>query len=301
LAGFLILKPMVAFHSVDRSGIATVCPYEVCGGVPTRSVIDEVFFTGLFFYCISQQRCNFMEKGNCVVDVGDDIKAENASWTFGGNVPRSFDSHVRKSVPLYLEGHELIVRIADYFLQENSTVYELGTSTGELLNKIATNCKKGSVRFIGVDREPGMIEEARKKCSNDGRISFEVSEITEFPLEPCDLIVSYYTIQFVHPKFRQEIINRIYQSLNWGGAFVLFEKVRAPDARFQDLMTGLYTDYKLEQGYSSDEIVSKSRSLKGVLEPFSTNANYEMLERAGFKDYMSVMKYISFEGILAIK
>ena len=236
-----------------------------------------------------------------MVNVGDDIKAENASWTFGGSVPKSFDSHVSKSVPLYQEGHQLIVKISDYFLQENSLVYELGTSTGELLKKIADYNKKASVRFIGVDREAGMLEEARKKCAEDKRISFELSEITEFPLEKCDLILSYYTVQFVHPKFRQEIVNRIYESLNWGGAFLLFEKVRAPDARFQDLMIGLYTDYKLDQVYSSEEIVSKSRSLKGVLEPFSTGANYEMLERAGFKDFMTVMKYISFEGILAIK
>ena len=236
-----------------------------------------------------------------MVNVGDNIKAENASWTFGGSVPKSFDNHVRKSVPLYMEGHHLIVKISDYFVQDNSLVYELGTSTGELLKKIADYNKKPSVKFVGVDREAGMLEEAKKKCTEDKRIRFELSEITEFPLEKCDLILSYYTIQFVHPKFRQEIISRIYESLNWGGAFILFEKVRAPDARFQDIMTGLYTDYKIDQGYSSEEIVSKSRSLKGILEPFSTNGNYEMLERAGFKDYMTIMKYVSFEGILAIK
>jgi tRNA (cmo5U34)-methyltransferase len=128
-----------------------------------------------------------------------------------------------------------------------------------------------------------------------------VEELIQFPLEKCDLVISYYTMQFVRPKFRQELFNRIFESLNWGGAFVLFEKVRSPDARFQDIMTGLYTDYKLDQGYSSDEIISKSRSLKGVLDPFSTSANFELLERAGFKDAMTIMKYVSFEGILAIK
>lgn len=32
-----------------------------------------------------------------------------------------------------------------------------------------------------------------------------------------DLILSYYTMQFIHPKYRQTILNKIYQSLNWGG------------------------------------------------------------------------------------
>ncbi|MDH5655042.1 MAG: methyltransferase, partial [Spirochaetia bacterium] len=81
-----------------------------------------------------------------MVNVGDDIKAENASWSFGGNVPKTFDSHVSKSVPFYQEGHQLIVKISDYFLQENSLVYELGTSTGELLKKIAEHNQKKSVR-----------------------------------------------------------------------------------------------------------------------------------------------------------
>ena len=234
-------------------------------------------------------------------NVGDNINAENASWNFGNDVSESFDRHVKRSVPLYTEGQDLILKISDYFLQQDSLVYELGTATGELLYKLSSYNNKTGIRFIGIDKEESMIEEAKKKCRNDGRVSFETAEIMQYPFEKCDMILSYYTIQFIHPKFRQEIFHRIFESLNWGGAFLLFEKVRAPDARFQDMMTGLYMDYKRDKGFSNDEILSKSRSLKGILEPFSTGANYEMLERAGFKDMMTVMKYVSFEGILAIK
>jgi len=233
--------------------------------------------------------------------VGDNINAPNAGWSFGGDVPRSFDSHVRRSVPLYTEGHDLILRISDYFLSDNSMVYDLGTATGELLLKLAERHAAPGLRFVGIDREEGMIEEARKKCAADGRIEFDCAEMTALELEESDLIVSYYTLQFVRPAFRQEVFDRIYKSLRWGGAFLLFEKVRSQDARFQDIMTGIYTDYKLEQGYSSEEVIAKSRSLKGVLEPFSTQGNYDMLARAGFKDFQTVMKFVSFEGILAIK
>ena len=86
-----------------------------------------------------------------------------------------------------------------------------------------------------------------------------------------------------------------------GGCFFIFEKVRAPDARFQDIITQIYTDYKIEQGYSSEEILSKSKSLKGILDPYSSSANILMLKRAGFKDITSVFKFLCFEGFLAIK
>jgi tRNA (cmo5U34)-methyltransferase len=97
------------------------------------------------------------------------------------------------------------------------------------------------------------------------------------------------------------MINKIYETLNWGGAFIWFEKVRAPDARFQDYINGLYTEYKLENGYSSEEIISKSRCLKRVLELFSTAGNLGLMECAGFVGVMPIMKYLCFEGYLAIK
>ena len=82
---------------------------------------------------------------------------------------------------------------------------------------------------------------------------------------------------------------------------MIFEKVRAPDARFQDYSVQIYNEYKLKVGYDESNIINKSRSLKRVLEPFSSEANYQMLQRAGFEDIMTVQKYVCFEGFLAIK
>ena len=50
-----------------------------------------------------------------------------------------------------------------------------------------------------------------------------------------------------------------------------------------------------------EDWIAKARSLKGVLEPFSTAGNLGLMERAGFVDIMSVFKYVCFEGFLAIK
>ncbi|MCB1164604.1 MAG: methyltransferase domain-containing protein [Leptospiraceae bacterium] len=235
-------------------------------------------------------------------NVGDNIRATDASWTFGGEVPRTFDSHVGRSVPLYQEGHNLINALSDYFVADNSVVYDLGASTGSLLSKLAERHKsKPNLRLIGVDREEAMVQEARARTADEPRIEMQCQELVDLEMETTDLVISYYTIQFVRPAFRQEILNRIYQSMNWGGALLMFEKTRGPDARFQDMITGLYNDFKLERGFNPEEIIGKSKSLKGVLEPFSTQGNMDMLARAGFKDVMVIMKYICFEGFIAIK
>lgn len=237
---------------------------------------------------------------------GDNITAANADWKFSGDMVDSFDDHVSKSVPFYKEGHNLICQLSDYFIKKDSFVYELGCSTGTLtFNLYDHNRIKDGVKFFGYDIERDMINKANEKLNNleiaKGKIQFFDSDITIIEFEPSDLIVCYYTLQFIHPKERQNLVNRIYESLNWGGAFILFEKVRFPDARFQDMITTLYNDYKLTKGYSCEEIIGKTRSLKGILEPFSSNANVDMLKRAGFLDICTVQKYLAFEGFLAIK
>lgn len=234
--------------------------------------------------------------------VGHNIEAANANWSFGGDVPDTFVDHIKQSVPLYEEGHDLICQLSDFFCHGDSVCYELGVSTGELLKKLAQyNSHKPGIRWIGLDVEDAMIVQATKHCGDVPNIQIVKDDVRLFDYDKADMFISYYCMQFVAPRDRQEIFNKIYESLNWGGAFVLFEKVRGPDARFQDIMSLLYNDFKVRNGFSADEILSKSRSLKGILEPFSTEGNLGLLKRAGFQDIMTIQKYVCFEGFLAIK
>lgn len=236
------------------------------------------------------------------MNVGHKIEAKNAGWNFGGDVADTFVDHIRQSVPMYEEGHDLVCQFSDYFVSNNSVCYEIGVSTGELMKKLAIhNQGKPNARWIGIDTEKPMIEKAKKHCAGIENVELYVDDVRNFDFEPSDFIVSYYTMQFTPPRHRQEIFDKIYKSLNWGGAFIMFEKVRGPDARFQDICVSLYNDFKVRQGFSPEEILSKTRSLKGVLEPFSTEGNLGLLRRAGFSDMMSICKYICFEGFLAVK
>lgn len=236
------------------------------------------------------------------MNVGHGIVAQSANWSFGDSVPERFVEHIRQSVPFYEQGHDLVCQLSDFFCGKESVCYELGASTGELLRKLALHHQsKPNIRWVGLDVEPAMIAQARGHCGDSANVSFVEDDIRGFPYERADLFVAYYTMQFVPPRDRQALFDRIYQSLHWGGAFILFEKVRGPDARFQDILTTLYNDYKASNGITSDEILAKTRSLKGVLEPFSTEGNLGLLQRAGFSDIMSVFRYLCFEGFLAIK
>lgn len=231
---------------------------------------------------------------------GDDIAAENANWRFDGDTVKSFEDHVSKSVPLYEEGHDLVLALSDFFVQKDSTVFEIGSSTGILSYKLAQRVASKGARVVGIDVIEDMVSYAQQKYQQPN-LEFQCGDGLDIDMSGADLVVCYYVVQFVSPARRQLLIDKIYKSLRWGGALLMFEKVRACDARFQDIAAQLYMEYKLAQGYGPDEIVAKSRSLKSVLEPFSTQGNTDMLRRAGFEDVMSICKYICFEGFLAIK
>ena len=237
-------------------------------------------------------------------NTGEGIIAENASWTFGSNTPKHFTKHVRKSVPFYDEGHNLVLQTSDFFVKDNSICYELGVSTGVLISKLSQH-HKHSVKWVGIDQEKNMIEQAKKEISiqknANKNIQLISNDVNKFPFKKSDLIVSYYTVNFIQTRFRQDLINLIYDKLNWGGALIIFEKVRDPDARFQDILTQTYSEFKLSQGYTPDEIIAKSKSLKGVMEPFSTSGNIDMFKRAGFVDITTIFKWVCFEGYLCIK
>ncbi len=232
---------------------------------------------------------------------GDNITVKDANWSFSGKTPKNFDKHIKKSVPLYEWSHDVALKFSDFFLAEKSNIYDLGCSTGSFLKALSNKNKDKRHFYYGIDEIKEMCLIAKKKNKNNKNVKILNKKIESVKFKKTSLFTSFYTMQFINPRRRQNLFNKIFKSLNWGGALILFEKVRAPDARFQDMTTQIYNDYKIDQGYSPDEILSKSKSLKGIMEPFSSEANLRMLKRAGFKDVITILKFINFEGFLAIK
>ena len=77
-------------------------------------------------------------------------------------------------------------------------------------------------------------------------------------------------------------------------------KNKSARCKIQDYLNHAYTNFKLQK-FSSSEIISKANSLIGVMEPFSSQGNIDLMKRAGFKDICTVSKVLCFEGFLAIK
>ena len=94
-------------------------------------------------------------------DLEVDIKY--GSWNFGGKIPKSFEDHVKKSVPFYDNGHQIIKSLSNFFMYKNALSYDLGCSTSNLNIMLSKHLKGKKVKFIGIDEEKKNDNFVKKK------------------------------------------------------------------------------------------------------------------------------------------
>tara|TARA_B110000211_G_scaffold193510_1_gene221268 strand:- start:178 stop:597 length:420 start_codon:yes stop_codon:yes gene_type:complete len=71
--------------------------------------------------------------------------------------------------------------------------------------------------------------------------------------------------------------------------------------RYVMAFNGEIYNFKEKNKITSKKIIEKSKSLRGVLEPFSDNGNLGYLKRAGFSDVQTIFQHLCFKGYLCIK
>ncbi|EPF0426586.1 carboxy-S-adenosyl-L-methionine synthase CmoA [Campylobacter lari] len=221
-------------------------------------------------------------------------------FEFDSNVASVFDDMVARSVPFYAQNLKLITQLITHFASQNAKICDLGCSTASLL--LALFEKRKDLQLSGVDNAKAMLDIARNKTSAFGaRVDFYEQNLDEFSFFKNDVFVATYTMQFIRPPKRQEIIDKIYQNLNDGGIFIMSEKILYEDVKISKKMIEIYENYKQDQGYSKLEIATKREALENILIPYTQNENINMLKNSGFKIIESVFKWVNFETFVAFK
>ena len=110
-----------------------------------------------------------------------------------------------------------------------------------------------------------------------------------------------YTLQFLDPKKRLQVLKTIYDGLRKDGVFMLSEKIRVDEGHVQDLLTELYYDFKRRNGYSELEIAQKREALENVLRPITPEKQLAALRDAGFKKVDMIFRWYNFASYIGIR
>lgn len=215
--------------------------------------------------------------------------------SFSFDTIKDFDKHISMSIPQYEVMVESIIRLSDYFKDESKVVYDLGCSTGRMLQYFKrTNNYKGPL--VGIDISKNLLP----KNEIDG-INFVEHDLTKpYKFNNACIVYSMYTLQFLPKESRQALLKSIYDGLKEGGALFISEKTYLNDGMFQDMFSSAYYDYK-KQSFTEKEIFDKERSLRTMLKPNTEPENCNMLYNAGFKKVQKFYQYFQFGAYLCVK
>lgn len=191
--------------------------------------------------------------------------------------------------------------LARDFYHEDTTIYDLGCSTGGLLADLRQQFGGKPFRYSGIDTSADMIARARERAGNDASVTFACEDITAFPFTDASVVVANYTFQFLKPLARQALLRKLYGSLKNDGCLILSEKCLEDSADVSRLYADHYHALKARNGYSQLEIAEKREALENVLIPFRVSENIEMLRDAGFAPVSIFFKYYNFVSFLALK
>lgn len=221
-------------------------------------------------------------------------------FEFDASVASVFDDMIERSVPFYKENLELGVKILSKLLKKDARLCDLGCSSANFLLKFFELRK--DVELSGVDNSKAMIELAKHKAKAFGaEIKFHERSLDLWEFEENDAFVANYTLQFIRPPKREDLLRQIYANLKENGVFLVSEKILYEESFLAKNMIEIYAEYKQTQGYSLFEIAAKREALENVLVPYTEKENIALLKKVGFKKIQILFKWANFESFLAFK
>ena len=226
-----------------------------------------------------------------------DIKA----FEFNESVTRVFRDMISRSVP----GYELLLRLiglyANVFVRDDSRVYDLGCSLGEVSLIINEQASATDISIVAVDNSPSMIKKCQSSNPSLGNIDWICDDIQRVHIENASMVVLNLTLQFIAPEARQGLLDSIFKGLNPGGILVLSEKIEMDEPLADRRMIQLHQAFKKMQGYSELEISQKRTALENVLVPDPESELLHRIKQAGFSEVYQCFRCFNFVSYLAIK
>lgn len=233
--------------------------------------------------------------------------ARASDFEFNEEVAQVFDDMLNRSVPFYAEQQHLIEEVATKFYQPGTQAYDLGCSTATTLMRLAKSIGP-EAKLVGYDNSKPMIEKSTanvEKAGLSSQIELRVgdfnADLKDMDLSNASVVMLCWTLQFVRPLKRDNLIRHIYDNMVDGGALIVTEKVLTNDSNMNRFFIDFYYDFKRRNGYSEEEILKKREALENVLVPYRVDENFEMFRRNGFQIVETFFQWYNFAGFLCVK
>jgi len=239
-----------------------------------------------------------------------------SEFRFDQNVADVFPDMLKRSIP----GYQAIISqsglLAARYTQPNTNLYDLGCSLGATslaMHKALSESRRDNplqsngCLIHGIDNSSAMIKKATDIIAaqigktDELPINLHCEDMQNSDLQNASVVAMNFTLQFVAPAQRNNMMQSIADSLRTGGVLILSEKVTFDDPRLSDMHINMYHNFKRANGYSDLEISQKRNALENVLVPDTLETHTKRLEAAGFTSSSVWFQCFNFASLIAIK
>ena len=230
-----------------------------------------------------------------------------SDFEFNADVAEVFDDMLGRSIPFYPEQQGMICSLCKKLWTPGTKVYDMGCSTATTLIGLGRELP-ASARFVGYDSSLPMLERARRNVETnhlqervDLRHGDLNGQLSDLSLENAGVVIMCWTLQFIRPLRRDNLIRWIYDALADEGALIVTEKILTTNGHMNRFFIDLYYDFKKQRGYTDTEILRKREALENVLVPYRLDENVDLFRRNGFQIVETFFQWFNFAGFLCVK
>ena len=167
-----------------------------------------------------------------------------------------FDEHIELSIPNVLTLDKIFRQITHEYAQPESTVIDLGCSTGRFL--ISLN-QLSDCNYIGID-------EVNMKDKKQGFNFFQGDAEDYFNqnTDSVSVLISMFFLQFCGQAKRTRLLNLFKKYIDDGAVLLISEKVYLNDPHLQQSIHRLHIQEK-RKGFSDEQILNKDVELSNSM------------------------------------
>lgn len=231
-------------------------------------------------------------------------KVQLVDFSFDEAVADVFPDMLRRSIPGYENIITMLGVLAGIYAKEDTRIYDLGCSLGAATLAAHRQTRALSLQHICVDNSQAMI----KRCGSilarhmpESSINLVCDDVQNVEISDASVVILNFTLQFLPPEQRLELMQKIYKGLNNNGILILSEKLIFADTNKEQTLIDWHHAFKRANGYSELEISQKRNAIENVLIPDTYETHQRRLNNAGFSQVHQWFQAFNFSSLVAIK
>lgn len=228
--------------------------------------------------------------------------ANPVKFEFDGAVAEIFDNMADRSIPLFRESHLHNARVAaPWIASGHASILDVGASRGAFIRALDQCYGIENLEVRATDVSAAMVAFMSQDFPS---VTVEQVDITTRGFLNClhtyDVINFTYVLQFIPKELQRIVLSKVCAMVKPGGVLFVGQKNK-DESPAGKIIHDQYIQWRLDNGYTLDEIEAKTKALAGSMWPMDEAILVADLKSSGMVEVVRTCAWGPFSNLMCIK